>query len=177
MGQVNPYPPVKLIAAIAVSDVDLWPSVRKDLETHFSPMDYCLDWYDFHHTDYYYKEMGASLKKRMVSFAGLIRAETLPEMKLKAHQLEDHYAIDGKRQSNIDPGYLTLSKVVLATTKDFSHRIYLAKGIFADLHLKYQHQRFQPQEWSYPDYREEKVLRFFVEVRKIYISQLAEAAF
>lgn len=177
MGKVKLYPPVKLIAAITVSKVDLWQAVQKDLEACHSLIDCQLDWYDFHHTDYYREEMGESLRKRMVSFEALIRAETLPTIKLETNQLEDRYAIDGKRRINIDPGYLSLSKLVLATSKDFSHRIYLAEGIFADLHLKYQQHRFRPQEWSYPDYREEKVLRFFEEVRKIYALQLAEAQF
>lgn len=174
MGKIQPHPPVKLIAAITINDVNLWPTVRERLETEFSPIDSFLDWYDFTHTTYYESEMGANLKKRMVSFQDLIAPEALPEIKVRTNQLEEAFAVEGRRRVNIDPGYVCSAKLVLATTKDYGHRLYLGQGIFGDVHLRYQRKTFQPQEWTYPDYREPQVIYFFEEVRKLYLTQLAD---
>ncbi len=177
MGRIRTYPPVKLFAAVSLADLRLWEAVRRKLETVFSPIDMEMDWYDFHHTDYYREEMGEGLKKRMVSFTELINAETLPECKLRSNALEEEFAEGKLRRVNLDPGYLCAPKMVLATTKDYSHRIYLSKGIFADLHLVYQHKRFTPQPWTYPDYQEPFVLQFFERLRDIYLAQLAGTEF
>ncbi|RMF59224.1 MAG: DUF4416 family protein [Calditrichaeota bacterium] len=173
MGKIKPYPPVKLIAAITISDLKLWKLVKDELEEHFSPIDSFQDWYDFTFTEYYREEMGANLKKRMVSFQDLISAEQLPEMKILSNQIEDKFSESGNRRVNIDPGYVTSAKLILATTKDYMHRIYLGKGIFGDLHLRIRQGEFQPLDWTYPDYRQPEVLHFFNEVRKIYLAQLA----
>lgn len=177
MGKIKPYPPVKLVAAIAASDLDLWPECKQKLESLYSGIDIAMDWYDFHHTDYYLLKMGTNLKKRMISFRELVLAEKLPDIKLATNQLEAEFAKAGKRRLNIDPGYICTPKLVLATTKDFSHRIYLKGGIFGDIHLKYQKGSFRAQEWTYPDYREPEVIGFFNRVREVYLEQMAETAF
>ncbi len=176
MGKTKPHLPVKLIAAITITATELWKDVKNKLELLYSPIDCAMDWYDFTHTDYYKPEMGENLIKRMVAFEKLISAEILSQIKLTTNDLEDRYAIEGKRQVNIDPGYICPPKLVLATTKDFAHRIYLDKGIFGDIHLKYVKQHFQPQEWTYPDYKEPAVLRFFEKVREIHLLQLGGLA-
>lgn len=173
MGAVRKYPPVKLIAAVTLSDQSLWPSLQERLERLFSPVEHASPWYQFHHTDYYLAEMGEALRKRMVAFQDLVLAEQLPDFKLATNSLEQEYSRENRRRANIDPGYIAAPRLVLATTKDFSHRLYLGKGIFGDLHLKYIDGKFQPQDWTYPDYREEMVLSFFLEVRRNYMEQLA----
>ena len=177
MGNTRPYPPVKLIAAIATCDTALWPECRQKLESLYSAIDMAMDWYDFHHTDYYRAEMGSALHKRMISFQEVILAEQLPAIKLASNQLEAEFSMGDKRRINIDPGYICAPRLVLATTKDYSHRLYLGSGIFGDIHLQYQKGGFQPREWTYPDYREPAVLQFFNEVRETYLMQLAEAEF
>lgn len=174
MGGIRKHLPVKLFAAIAVSDTSLWPETQERLETMFSAIDSQMEWYDFHHTDYYRREMGAKLQKRMVSFKSLIDPADLPRCKISSNHLESEFVVDGHRRVNIDPGYLCAPKVVLATTKDYSHRIYLSQGIFGDLHLVYQNKRFVAQPWTYPDYQEPFVLEFFASLRDIYLTQLAE---
>ena len=173
MGKIKPYPPVKLIAAITISDLNLWPDVKTKLESLFSPIDSYSDWYDFTFTDYYRDEMGDHLKKRMVSFQELIQAEQLPEIKLASNELESEFSQNEKRRVNIDPGYICSAKLVLATTKDYMHRLYLGKGIFGDLHLRIHRGQFQPLDWTYPDYKQPAILHYFTEVRKIYLAQLA----
>lgn len=172
MGKIKSYQPVKLIAAVAIKDKALWEEIAAKLQGQYGPIDMALDWYDFTHTDYYQAEMGEGLFKRMISFETLIPAETLPDIKIATNDLEDDYAQNDKRIVNIDPGYITAPRLVLATTKDYSHRLFLGKGIFGDIHLQYLKGQFQPQYWTYPDYKEDSVLAFFTRVREVYMMQL-----
>ncbi len=175
MGIVKTHPPVKLICAVTVAPGITWSDVEASLMRTFGSMDHLMDWYDFHHTDYYQEEMGRGLKKRMLSFQALQLADYLAEIKLATNYLEREFLDGGRRRVNLDPGYLTAAKLVLATTKDYSHRIYLGRGIFGDLHLRFEGGRFRPQAWTYPDYREPFVLEFFNRVRQTYLQQLGEA--
>ncbi|MFQ5584730.1 MAG: DUF4416 family protein, partial [Calditrichia bacterium] len=172
MGKIKAHLPVKLVCAVTVSDVSLWEKVRSELQKIFGELDHLLNWYDFHHTDYYRAEMGSNLKKRMLSFAKLISAERLVEIKLTTNGLEKKFLEKSRRKVNLDPGYISASKLVLATTKDYSHRLYLGKGIFGDLHLSFRHHHFSPNSWTYPDYREPFVIQFFEHVQETYMRQL-----
>jgi len=174
MGVIRTYPPVKLFAAVTISDKTLWPSLIEKLEKLYSGVDYQIDWYLFNHTKFYEEEMGRNLTKRMVSFTELIWAEKLPDIKIATNKIEADFAEQNKRKVNIDPGYLNASRIVLATTKDYGHRVYLGRGIFGDVHLRYINHHFQPSEWTYPDYKERLVLEFFEEARKKYMFQLAD---
>ena len=100
----------------------------------------------------------------------------MPELKIASNKIEEQYLDDEHRQINIDPGYLTAAKIVLATTKNYSHRLYLARGIFGDLHMQYQKGNYQPNPWTYPDYKQPKVRSFFNDVRKTFMAQLSEFA-
>lgn len=129
--------------------------------------------YDFSKfTAYYNEEMGTGLQKQMVSFRELVPAEKLPDIKIATNHLEEKWRMSGKRQVNIDPGYVCAAKLVLATTKDYDHRIYLNRGIFGDVHLRFRNGHFRPNEWTYPDYQQNPILSFFENVRKLYLEQL-----
>jgi len=131
----------------------------------------------FHYTNYYTKEMGENLKRKFVSFKRLISPEKIIQVKLFTNRLEEKFLWPGsaRRRINIDPGYLTLSKLVLATTKNFSHRIYLGHGIYAEVTLRYvKNKGFQPWEWTYPDYRSPEYLEIFNQLRDGYKKQLEE---
>lgn len=118
----------------------------------------------FDFTNYYEKEMGKELIRQWVSFSQLIKEDEIKDIKLKTIQLEKLLANkDGRRNVNIDPGYVSLSKLVLASTKNYAHRIYLGDGIFAEITLIYRKGMFRPLEWTYPDYRQNT--KFFEEVR------------
>ncbi len=174
MGRVKPYPLVKFICAITIADPSLWEKVQGSLQSLLSPFDLQTDWFPFDYTEYYTKEMGASLKKRLVSFRTLLPAENLPTLKLATNEIEEELSFEGKRKVNLDPGYLTASRLVLATTKDYAHRIYLGQGILGDIHLRFHKGQFEPLEWTYPDYREPFVRQFLKDVREIYLNQLGE---
>jgi hypothetical protein len=76
----------------------------------------------------------------------------------------------------LDPGYVTLAKMVLATTKDFAHRLYLGDGIYAESTLRFRKKQFEPWEWTYPDYRTDEYREFFGRVRECYKDKLATAS-
>ncbi len=122
----------------------------------------------FTHTTYYNKEMGEGLLRQWVVFENLIFPDLLIELKHKSNEIEKFFLNDsGGRRVNIDPGLISLSNIILASTKNYSHRIYLSRGIYAEVTLIYKKNQFVPLEWTYPDYREEIAIKFFTEVRKM----------
>ena len=173
MGKIKPYLPVKLIMGVTVAAPIYWEQVQPTLVSHFSPIDMEMAWYPFTHTQYYRAEMGDNLLKKFVAFQQLIDAASLPDIKRLTNDIEQTFAEAQRRHINLDPGYICAPKLVLATTKDYSHRIYLRDGIFGDIHLKFLGKHFVPQEWTYPDYREPFVIEFFENVRTHYLTQLA----
>ncbi len=176
MGKIKKHPPVQLFMAVTFNPQQAQEeSVFQKIEQLFGPIDLKSDLYDFDRfTDYYEKEMGRGLKKRFISLYKLIEPEALPEIKVKTNALEQEISGAGQRIVNIDPGYLNLSKVVLATTKDYSHRLYLGQGIFGDLHLVFINKTFQTQPWTYPDYKQPSVIEFFLKLRGAYRKKLGE---
>ena len=115
----------------------------------------------------YRKEMGEPLYRRFMFFKGLIEQDAIASIKLATNSIEDTLAVNGKRTINLDPGYLTPAKLVLASTKDYSHRIYLRDGIYAEITLIFQHGGFLPHINTYRDYQDEKYLKFFMAARNL----------
>lgn len=118
------------------------------------------------YSEYYREELGWPIKRHFIFFEGLINSETLPEIKLLTRDIEEALSRDGKRTINIDPGYLTLSKVVLASTKNYSHRIYMGKGIFAEVTLIFKNKRYQPHLFTYRDYASDTYIEIFMRARE-----------
>ena len=179
MGAIRYPHKVKLIAAIMVSRPDLFSPVREEMASAFGPIDLESVPYPFSFTDYYSKEMGVALIKRIMSFARLTDKEALASAKRRTNEMEDSYASEEggtrRRSVNIDPGYVSDSKLVLASTKNFSHRIYIGQGIFAEVTMRYLRTGgFTPLEWTYPDYQTGPVLTFLERVRERYMEQLKE---
>jgi len=173
MGEIKIPEKVKLIAGIMYKDDELSEIVLKKLVEIYGGIDIRSEPYSFNYTDYYKDEIGDNLKKFFISFTELIDPQMLADIKIQTNKLETAYSENSRRKINIDPGYVASAKLVLATTKDYSHRIYLAKGIFGDVHLNMHKGKFKPNPWTYPDYREEFILEFFERVRKIYLESLA----
>jgi hypothetical protein len=163
---------VKPIAAITYVAAFDPQGVEAELGKHLGHLDHKSETYPVIHTRYYETEMGAELYKYFVSFFELVSPEIFTDLKLLCNEVELANESEGRRQVNIDPGYLELSKVVLMTTKNFYHRVYVGKGIYGDVHLRYHNQRFEPLPWTYPDYREQRAIDFFTRVRKIYHDQV-----
>lgn len=165
--------PVKVFAGLLTAHPLELAGVRRRLEERLGPVDVESGLLDFEYTDYYRPEMGPGLKRALWGFARLEGPEALVDLKLCTNRLEQALAVDGRRVVNIDPGYLAPARVVLASTKDFAHRLYLGKGIYGEVTLMYRRKGFQPLPWTYPDYRSEAYHRFFRELRRLYLGQLA----
>ena len=172
MGEVKEPKPVKLFVGLLTATLSLLPHIRSSLESDFGPVELESRLIDFDFTRYYEPEMGSGLKRQFWGFQNLIVPGELPEIKLMTNELEKASAVEGRRLVNLDPGYLAAAKVVLATTKDFAHRLYLGQGIYGEITLLFRHGRFEPLPWTYPDYRSEEYYPFFYDLRKLYLSQL-----
>lgn len=117
------------------------------------------------HSEYYREEMGWPIYRKFCAFNRLINPEEIVEIKLWTNAVEHEYSEGGNRKINIDPGYLTLSKVVLVTTKNYAHRIYLGKGIYGEVTLFYRKGGFNSHEFTYPDYQTKLAMDFFNKLR------------
>ena len=114
--------------------------------------------------------MGGPLKRRFLSFERLVRLETIAKVKILTNDIEKRFCIDGKRAVNIDPGYVDMAKLVLLSTKDYSHRVHIGNGIFAEVTLHYKNKRFDFWPWTYPDYKSEEYTGIFGIIRDAYRS-------
>lgn len=173
MGKTKSPIPVKLIIAIFTNRLELFPEIEKELEKKYGEIDFKGPVFDFDHTDYYREEMGFDLKKEFISFKNLIDPGKINSIKLFTNKLESKYSKEGKRIANIDPGYVNNSKLVLASTKNYYHRIYLGKGIYAEVTLFFQERSFQSLPWTYPDYKTDASINIFNRIREIYRKQLS----
>lgn len=168
--------PAKLVIGIFTKDKALAEPISRNLIDHFGPVDILSAWFPFDYTDYYHREMGSPLFRRVFSFVELIEQPFLAEVKNITNHIERNYLLDESRSVNIDPGYLLLERFVLATGKNYSHRIYIGKGIYADLTLMYTNGRFQELPWTYPDYAAKDMINFLLKVRSKYAQDLKQIA-
>lgn len=172
MSQPQPPQPAKLVIGLFTNQKELFEPAAAALSDRFGDADIVSNWFSFAYTDYYEPEMGAPLYRRMMAFKPLVAQDALPDIKLATNELEKGYEKDGKRRINIDPGYLLLERFVLATGKNFTHRIYIGGGIYADLTLIYTRGAFQALPWTYPDYAGNDIMAFLKKVRKKYTIDL-----
>ncbi len=174
MSNPKPPDPAKLVISVFMKEKQVFNEIFDGLEDIAGPCDIISKWLDFDFTDYYYKEMGSPLYRRIIAFKPLIEQEMLASIKIRTNALENMFSAQGNRQVNIDPGYLLSSRFVLATGKDYSHRIYIGQQIYADLTLMYTKQGFKTLEWTYPDYASSPVTDFLSKVRSKYLLDLKE---
>jgi len=176
MGIAKEPKPVKLFVALLSNREDLFLSVEDKLQLLFGPPDSVSQTLPWNITRYYEEEMGAGLMRRFVSFDPLVSPEELPDFKLRTQALEEDYQrVEGEKKGrsiNIDPGYLDSGKVVLASTKNACHRVYLRSGIYAETTLMFYRGSFRPFDHTYPDYFWPETLTFFTTLRALYLRQL-----
>jgi hypothetical protein len=164
--------PVKLIIGFIFKEGRAYNNAGAILEKHFGKIDFESETLPFNHTKYYEEEFGNDLKRKFVSFAKLTSPAKLPNIKIIANKLEWKLSQSKKRTVNIDPGYLDLAKLILASTKDYKHRIYLTKGIYSEITLFFENKSFRPWEWTYPDYKTGEYIAIFNRIRNIYRQQI-----
>jgi hypothetical protein len=168
--------PAKLVIGLFMREKLLIDKVAAELIDLFGSIDTVSPWLSFDYTDYYEPEMNAPLFRRMLTFKELVKQSSLADVKILTNEIESNYSRRKKRRVNIDPGYMLKERFVLATGKNFSHRIYIGRKIYADLTLIYTKGDFKPLPWTYPDYSDQKMLSFLRQVREKYIADLKQMA-
>ncbi len=177
MAQPKPFAPVKLVCGVIFRDEALYEGVRQRLVAEWGSVDLESPAFPFDLTDYYEPEMGPDLRRRFMSFETLVEPEALAGMKLRTIDLEETFRREtdaAGRPVNIDPGYLTASALIMATAKDFSHRIPLGQGIYAHLEFLFSKTGIKVLDWTYPDFRRAPCQKFFVAVRALFLGQVRE---
>ncbi|MBU2559779.1 DUF4416 family protein [archaeon] len=154
-----------LFAGLMYSQKSVFERVKKMLESEFGEIVKTGEPYEFTFTDYYEREMGRGLEKRFIVFKKTIDRASLADIKIFTGLLEKELSVEGKRKINIDPGYLTRASLVLATTKEVPHRIYLRDGIFGEVALLFDRRGCSHLDWTYPDFKIQKTCDFFLGVR------------
>jgi hypothetical protein len=174
MGEVgSPLLVLPIIAAFSRYEDALGWGRSRAAET-FGPIALESPAFEFNQTAYYEPTMGPGLRKQFWAFERLRDPQELAEWKLKTNaweaELAGRYA--EPRPLNLDPGYITTAKLVLASTKDHAHRIYLAGGIYAEITLMYRHRQWEAHEWTFPDYRRADYQQFFSHCREYLVKRL-----
>jgi hypothetical protein len=163
---------VKLIAGLLGTSDALLNDAAVALIEQFGPIDATSPATDWTVSKYYCDEMGPTIRRQFVSFERLFEADGVAAIKLATNALELRWQTASGRRVNIDPGYVAPTKLVLASTKDAAHRIYLRQGIYAEVTLLFSTGTFQPHAYTYPDYAGGDAVAFFNGVRATYLQQL-----
>ncbi len=150
--------------------------MAKTLEGHLGAVDIRSNILPFHFTDYYNDEMGMGIQRQFFGFEKLIMPDEIASIKVQTNNMENAIASSKKypvaRPANIDPGYINESRLILASTKDFSHRIYLRDGVYAEVTLNYRRTGYESFPWTFPDYQSQDYQNFFLQVRELYVKKL-----
>ena len=173
MGKVRSPLSVKLFVGMLSPTPPLFNECANILSKEFGPIDYQSDILSWGKTDYYRDEMGDQIVRKFIFFERLIDPGELPKIKLFTNTIEINLGESTddrlRRRINLDPGYMTEAKVVLATTKDFSHRVYIGANIYAEVTLRYsvRDSNFVPCDYTYPDYRTDLYRTVFNNAREL----------
>jgi hypothetical protein len=176
MAEPQAVTPVKLLVAILWAD---FPALERAIEAlcaEWGEIDFRGEHHPFDRTDYYESEMGPDLQRQLVTFSGLVPPESLREAKLRCNAIEDRLAGGSGRRVNLDIGYLDHNKIVLASVKYAGQKIHLGDGIYADLIARYKHGRYQPFEWTFPDFRDGRYDDELEQMRRVYLGQRKQSA-
>lgn len=180
MAKISTPLPVKLILGILSSIPEIFPRAEAQLISSFGAIDGRSELFLFDWTHYYDKTMGSPIYRRFLSFEQLIEPATIAGVKIKTNELESDFSGDYPnilRPINLDPGYLEQSKIVLASAKNYFHRILISDGIYAEVTLHFEEGEWQPFPWTFPDFKSGRYHPFFSSLRDLYRKQLNAAGF
>jgi hypothetical protein len=173
----NPKP-VKLIIGILAADRKSLLATMEIIEDKFDKIDLASDVWPFTHTDYYKEQTGPNILRQFVSIERLINPGNLFRIKHKTNKLEQKLAarlgVPLPRPVNLDPGIIEPSKLILTSTKNYSHRIYIGKKMYAEVTLIFDKGRWCPLPYTYPDYHQQCYFDFFEKVRTRLLEQLKQ---
>jgi len=168
----NPIP-VKLFVGMLSPQPGLFDICTGLLREEYGPIDQQSETVRWDATDYYDDEMGFGILRKFIFFERLVDPGLLSTVKHLTNRIEERFSVASgaavRRRINLDPGYVTEAKVVLASTKDFSHRVYLGQGIHAEVTLHYstREKTFLPLEHTYPEFRTKESLDLFNKAREM----------
>lgn len=171
----EPMSAALFVGVLYSRDVDV-REVLSLLAGRFGPVEGSHGPIPFTFSEYYKEEMGEGLRKEYCAFQDCISRGELAAAKCFTNEIESHFLVNGKRTVNLDPGYITSDKLVLASTKDFFHRVFLGRGIYAEVTLHYRQGRFRHFSWTYPDYRETGVQKLLEMVRAKLVNRRSRSA-
>ena len=176
MWQLKEPKPVKLIIGILAADRQCLHAAVEALTSKFGKTDFVSNVWPFDKTDYYKDQTGKHILRQFVSAERLIDPGSLAKIKHSTNKLEQKLAaklaLPLPRPVNLDPGIIEPSKLILASTKNYSHRIYIGKKIYAEVTLIFDKGHWCPFEYTYPDYKQQCYFDFFDKVRKRLPEQL-----
>ena len=169
MGKIRPPEAALLFVGTLYSDPEVFLSAEKVLVANFGDVLFVSPPVNWHYSSYYRDELGSSVRRRFIFYKNLFDTGTLADTKVRTNGIEDSFSVDGKRRINLDPGYLTLAKIVLASTKNRAHRINLGKAIYGEVTLLYDGREgaFKPHFFTYLDYQEQSCIDVFLMARGI----------
>ena len=172
MGQAEKFTQYKLVLGLLYAEGSDPGSPAGRLSELFGPVDFESRDLPFDFTAYYRGEMGDRIIRRFISFRNLVPPDSLADIKIATNEIETLFSVRGNRRINLDPGILSLSRFLLATTKDNSHRIPLKNGIYAELTLQFSRKDLQVLPWTYPDYATREYRDILIKIREIYQADL-----
>ena len=174
MGTIKKPNPVKFFIAVLFESSAALEMILPYLEKEFGPIQWKSPIIDFTYTNYY-QEIGEKLKRIFLVFQKLIDPGELADRKILTNQLESKTGnTQISRRINLDPGYFDGGKIVLATTKNFSHRVYIGNGIYAEATIRWEKGDFRPFEYTYPDYASKEYRPSLIQIRKLYREDLSK---
>ena len=177
MGQIYEFEKEKLIVGVIYNDMQIYDKAIKKLTEEFGEIDGESDRFSFSHefSDYYDGELGGEGMRVILSFKEPVDASRQAEIKIFTNKIEEELSRDGNRLINLDPGFISHGRLMLATTKKTGFRIPLADGIYTELTLFWAKGGWHKLPWTYRDYQSETVQKFITRVRKVYLGQRKQA--
>ena len=168
--------PAKLIVGILASDTDALKAATEAVIAKFGRPDFISDVWPFNMTRYYEAETGNNILRQFISIEKPVCPSKLAAIKHKANKLEkklaDKLSTPLSRPVNLDPGLIEPSKLILVTTKNFSHRIYIGKKMYAEVTLTFDKGRWKDYEYTFADYKQQCYQDFLSKVRTRLVEQL-----
>jgi hypothetical protein len=165
MGVIKPPESALLFVSTLYHSEDIFSQAKEILENTLGDISYVSPPLTWDYSSYYKDEIGWPLLRQIIFFTNLIDPSLLVDIKIKTNEIESAFTLDGKRHINLDPGYLTLSKVVLASTKNYAHRLYLGKGIYGEITLIFKDGSYIPYIFTYRDYQDKSHSDIFMQAR------------
>lgn len=187
MGETRNPQLVTPIVAVLAGHAAYVQMAKAPLERLFGPIQFTSPVFPFEKTAYYAPTMGEGLRRQFLTFKRLADPSPLAEWKHSTNRIEEEIGTQlaaapvpsapipvPSRPINLDIGYISGPKLVLASTKDFSHRIYLRDGIFAEITMCFRGNRWVSHKFTFPDYSNGTYDAFLKKVRDHHIRKVKE---